>query len=683
MSAHPSAVAVCLRSRLPFRAVVLLGATALAWMGSHSSAIGSDSTPRIPDTKPAPPAVPAKGIPQLLTQDLTEGLTPVDLAQALAGEGVTVQNVVYTGEDTAAGLFSGGTGIIGFEEGVVLSSGMVRDVVGPNEASGTTTNHGTEGDAELEAQVGAGTDTNDAAALEFELIPEANTLFIEYVFASEEYNEFVNSAFNDAFALFVNGVNCATISDPQEGEIAVAINNVNNGNPDDEVQMISNPELYIDNDEFNPTGPVAGLNTEMDGLTRPLFCDAPVNPGVPNQIKLVVADVSDSILDSNVFLSASSIATVNNERSITPTVLVLSGDRYGASVATDGNLLAVSTLGTEDTPPRVEILRFVGGEAVQDEVLEFDGIFDQVPVAMQGGSLLVGLPGGATLAGAKGQTIHAALFRREFGQGWSLLRTFDLQGDAADRFGAAVAFDNDWVVIGAPEANGGAGAAYIFELEGTDVAPITNPDVAAGGGFGSTVKVRNGKIAIGAPGARIGFAFPGIVQVFEQTGTTVDDVAYQGVLVGQRPSSDDRFGNSLAIRPNAIVVGAPGEDGPGKDRGGVYVFDANTLALAQRIEPDITLNNANFGFAVETGIGSDISAGAPGLQAGSGGLFRFSPVSFEQQEFVNASGPTREFGAALSLSESGLLIGAPASSAESGTALLIRDPALILRADFE
>src|SRR2546426_7650260 len=76
----------------------------------------------------------------ITTTDLTsEGLTPIDLANTLVGEGITISNVTYTGDNTAAGTFSGGTGIIGFESGIILSSGKVADVAGPNTADGTTT----------------------------------------------------------------------------------------------------------------------------------------------------------------------------------------------------------------------------------------------------------------------------------------------------------------------------------------------------------------------------------------------------------------------------------------------------------------------------------------------------------------------------------------------------------------
>ncbi len=57
----------------------------------------------------------------LVVSDLT-GQTPADLVNALLGEGtVTVSNVQYHGAEVAAGTFTGGAGIIGFDSGILLS----------------------------------------------------------------------------------------------------------------------------------------------------------------------------------------------------------------------------------------------------------------------------------------------------------------------------------------------------------------------------------------------------------------------------------------------------------------------------------------------------------------------------------------------------------------------------------
>ncbi len=73
----------------------------------------------------------------LSVQELN-GLTPEQLAQSLVGPGVTISNVTYTGANVAAGTFSGGEEIIGFESGIILSSGCISNVIGPNEESNIT-----------------------------------------------------------------------------------------------------------------------------------------------------------------------------------------------------------------------------------------------------------------------------------------------------------------------------------------------------------------------------------------------------------------------------------------------------------------------------------------------------------------------------------------------------------------
>lgn len=245
----------------------------------------------------------------LAVQDLDHGTTANQLAQLLAGSGVTISNVTYTGAPKAAGTFNGGSGIIGFSSGVVLGTGSVqttgadscsKGVEGPNQCDSNTTANGTAGDASLDLL--AGVSTLDAAVLEFDFVPVAAHISFSYIFSSDEYPEFANSPFNDTFAFFVNGSNCALVPGTNQ---PVSVNTINGGNPLGTDPQ--HPELYVDN-HVNDAGPSA-LDTEMDGLTTVLTCESDVTAGATNHMKLAIADGSDSSLDSNVFLKADSLVS--------------------------------------------------------------------------------------------------------------------------------------------------------------------------------------------------------------------------------------------------------------------------------------------------------------------------------------------------------------------------------------
>jgi len=252
--------------------------------------------------------IPAGASPGLVTEDLSGTLAPADLASTLVGGGISISNVTFTGADVAAGTFSGGTGIIGFESGIILGSGDIVNVVGPNAMDDVTTDNAGAGDADLTAL--SGFQTNDAAVLEFDFVPVGISVSFQYVFASDEYNEFVHSEFNDVFAFFINGVNCATVgSDP------VSINTINNGEPFGTTPQ-ENPSLYINNDLEDGGG---AIDTEMDGLTVVLTCEGSVNANVTNHMKLAIADASDFILDTNVFLKEGSFVAPTPIPTPTPT----------------------------------------------------------------------------------------------------------------------------------------------------------------------------------------------------------------------------------------------------------------------------------------------------------------------------------------------------------------------------
>ncbi|MDE3150785.1 MAG: choice-of-anchor L domain-containing protein [Gemmatimonadota bacterium] len=244
-------------------------------------------------------AAPVGGI---AVQDMNDGVTATQLAQALVGPGVSISNVTYTGAPGAAGLFASDTGVVGIGDGIVLSTGAAKSVIGPNQFDNTTTDWGLGGDSQLTKLVG-NTKTYDASVLEFDVVPDSSTIYISaYVFGSEEYNEFVNFSTNDAMAFYVNGTNCALVNGKP-----VSVNTINDGYPYGTTPN-SNPDLYRNNRIGDGLG--ATINTELDGLTRVLTCAAVVNKGVTNHVKLAIADVDDGLFDSDVFIGGGALTTV-------------------------------------------------------------------------------------------------------------------------------------------------------------------------------------------------------------------------------------------------------------------------------------------------------------------------------------------------------------------------------------
>lgn len=226
----------------------------------------------------------------LITTDLNSTTTTNMVNSLLSGSsGITVSNITYTGANNASGVFSGGTGIIGFPGGILLTSGSASNVIGPNNSSNQTTNNSLSGNTTLDGLI-PGFSTQDASVLTFDFVPTGNFIQFSYVFSSEEYNEYVGSSFNDVFGFFVNGVNYALIPGTST---PVAINNVNNG---------ANSAYYIDNTS-------AFLDTQMDGLTKVLTLVAPVNSGATNTMFIGIADAGDSALDSAVFIKGGSFET--------------------------------------------------------------------------------------------------------------------------------------------------------------------------------------------------------------------------------------------------------------------------------------------------------------------------------------------------------------------------------------
>lgn len=252
---------------------------------------------------------------------LDNTMTPVQLVQnVLLGSGVSVSNVEFnyapgTSITVQAMAFDGTGCNVGMNSGIMLSSGDCNMGIGPNNSSGMTIpggGLGLGGDADLTQLLNSGGGTyatNDAAVLEFDFIPNGDTLRFNYVFGSEEYLEWVGSSFNDVFGFFLSGPG---FSGPYSGgaenialvpgtALPVTIDNVND---------VTNSAYYVDNgDGFSPPQNTDSTVLQFDGFTTVLTAEAIVQCGLTYHIKMAVADAGDHVLDSGVFLEAGSFTS--------------------------------------------------------------------------------------------------------------------------------------------------------------------------------------------------------------------------------------------------------------------------------------------------------------------------------------------------------------------------------------
>lgn len=218
----------------------------------------------------------------------------------LLGNGVTASNITFSGAGQMLGSFNGANSNIGLANGIILSTGRIQDAPGPNQSSGSGENLGQNGFVPLEQAIGNGAETQDAAILRFNFVCEGDLVQFRYVFASEEYPEYVGSEFNDAFAFFIQGpgiTGMQNIALIPGTTLPVAINNVNAG---------ENNNYFVNNGNGTTSG---GPSVEFDGFTRPLIAKANVIPCEQYTITIVIADVSDGIYDSAVFLEGQSFTS--------------------------------------------------------------------------------------------------------------------------------------------------------------------------------------------------------------------------------------------------------------------------------------------------------------------------------------------------------------------------------------
>jgi len=234
----------------------------------------------------------------------------------LLGAGVEAFNITFSGDSNQIGSFNSNGSSVPINSGIILGTGNVNmasgsfdDTPGPggNTGGGSTSGGGNFGSTDLDLEEVSGQDLNDAAILEFDFTATGDSISFNFMFGSEEYLEWVNSGFNDAFGFFLSGPgidgggvfdnNAINLAVVPGTNIPITINSIND---------VDNSEYYINNPETTDPNFIEfdGFTTVLVATTEtPLVCDSTYH------IKMVIADGGDTALDSSVFLEAGSFST--------------------------------------------------------------------------------------------------------------------------------------------------------------------------------------------------------------------------------------------------------------------------------------------------------------------------------------------------------------------------------------
>ncbi len=245
------------------------------------------------------------------------------------------------------------------------------------------------------------------------------------------------------------------------------------------------------------------------------------------------------------------------------------GDRYGRSLALDGNTLLVgATSANDETGAAYVLQRNAGGSWVEVARLVPSGAAqdDEVgrAVALGGGFAFVAAPDANEQAGV------VYVFRGGAGGSWAEAGRLTASGvGPSGGFGSGLATDGSRAIVGAPDHNDRAGGAWIFRHDPASDAWVEEAKLEVEGlqpqaRLGSAVLIMGDYALAAAPAAN---DFTGAVYVFQRDAD--GEWPLLSTLVPFDGASQHRFGSAMAFTEDELWVGAPGAFG---FRGAAYVF---------------------------------------------------------------------------------------------------------------
>ncbi len=287
-----------------------------------------------------------------------------------------------------------------------------------------------------------------------------------------------------------------------------------------------------------------------------------------------------------------------------------------------------------------------------------------ISVAADGNLAVVG----AYQNDTSGLNSGAAYVYERFGSQWfERQKLTPSDGAAGDQFGRSVAVQGNTIVVGSYYDDSSRGSAYIFtptDSGWTQQQKLTAPDAAANDRFGVSVAIDNNTIVIGAyrRASNTGCAF-----VFTRNGSAWD---FQQTLTASDAQTGEYFGYTVAIDGNTIIVGAYYGDISGVvDAGKAYVYQREGSTWTEQciLHASDYTEYDHFGYSIAIDSNFAVIGAYEGKSdtiTGSGAAYVFENTGsswVERQKLIDSNAPAygEDFGWSAAMTNGTIFVGSP------------------------
>lgn len=348
-----------------------------------------------------------------------------------------------------------------------------------------------------------------------------------------------------------------------------------------------------------------------------------------------------------------------------------SGDRFGTSLAAADRWLLVGA--PEDANAgavkagSVIVFEWVGGQYVEHSRLSAaDGAAGDafgISVAVDGDTAVAGAWNDSLPAGSGAGSAYVFTFD---GAAWNAsVKLAAPDAATGDGFGASVSLDGDTLLVGAPfddlPSLANAGSAHLFVRNGgwSHVTRLAAPDATPFDFFGTAVAAADGRLLVGASDADAG---AGAVYAFERSGV---QAPFLHRFIATDRGATDGFGAALSIEGAAVLVGASRH---AAQAGAAYLFERAANTWTQRHKFVAPAAAAQERVATSVSLRAGVAAlGTPMATLGAcchqGAVDVFVLIAdrwrFDRRLHAVDAAPFDESGHAVALSAAGAVAGAP------------------------